>query len=99
MWNVSPFASQAAERRVTERRAGALAVYAGTERRCGRERRMRTATLMTPGLEGGWLCFEQGDEKRRLTPIPAGWDGAPDAQLEELFQSARPVTRRPATLR
>ena len=48
--------------------------------------------LLTPGLEQGWLCFECDSEKRRLTPIPAGWDQHSDQELEALCEaaSARP---------
>lgn len=95
MWNVTPMAMQGTERRSVERRTATVGVYTGLDRRCGRDRRVRTPGLMTPGLESGWLCFERGEEKRRLTPIPQGWDAAPDAELELLFESARRVTRRP----
>ena len=98
MWNVTPMVMQGTERRATERRIATGTVFTGVERRAGKERRMRTAGLLTPGLESGWLCFERGDEKRRLTPIPSGWDQAPDAELEALFNSARPVTRRPVAI-
>lgn len=95
MWNVTPFVTQDRERRTGERRLARGVVYTGPERRTSRDRRMRTPGLLTPGLEAGWLCFERGDEKRRLSPIPAGWDEAPDAELESLFERARPVARRP----
>jgi hypothetical protein len=98
VWNVTPFANQGTDRRNADRRVVAAAGYTGPERRCGRDRRVRTPGLMTPGLESGWLCFERGEEKRRLTPIPQGWDDAPDAELELLFESARPVTRRPMAI-
>ena len=98
MWNVTPMTLQGTERRMTERRVAHGVVYSGPERRAGRERRMRTPGLLTPGLEAGWLCFERGEEKRRLTPIPVGWDEAPDRELETLFEGARPVTRRPVAI-
>lgn len=94
VWSVTPFAGQEGERRNTERRVAQGAAYTGPERRVGRDRRTRTAMLMAPGLESGWLCFESGSEKRRLTPIPPGWDQVPDEELESLFQDARAVTRR-----
>ncbi|HEX6751794.1 MAG TPA: hypothetical protein VF092_31155 [Longimicrobium sp.] len=68
--------------------------YAGPERRVGRERRVRTASLLTPGLEAGWLCFENHVDKRRLTPIPTGWDESDDGELEGLLARARSVARR-----
>jgi hypothetical protein len=39
----------------------------------------------------GWLCFERGPERRRLFPIPAGWQRCSDAELDAYCQSARPV--------
>jgi hypothetical protein len=69
--------------------------YTGPERRTGRERRVRTPTLLTPGLESGWLCFENHVDKRRLTPVPTGWEEAPADELEGLLVRARSVQRRP----
>jgi hypothetical protein len=57
---------------------------------------VRTPQLLTPGLETGWLCFENHVDKRRLTPIPAGWDEAPTDELEGLLTRARSVERRPS---
>lgn len=41
----------------------------------------------------GWLAFESDEstEKRRLSPIPSGWETATDAQLERLLRQAEPV--------
>lgn len=50
---------------------------------------------LTPGLEQGWLCFENDTEKRRLSPIPSGWADAPDDELRQLCQSARAVRSTP----
>ncbi|MBB4637669.1 hypothetical protein [Longimicrobium terrae] len=49
---------------------------------------------MTPGLQGGWLCFEHDDEKRRLSPIPSDWEGADTGDLERYCTEAKPVRRR-----
>jgi hypothetical protein len=94
VWDVVPYGVRATERRMADRRASADAAYKGMERRQGRDRRVRTATLMTPGLEAGWLCFENHVDKRRLTPIPAGWDEADEGELEGLLERAHSVTRR-----
>lgn len=40
------------------------------------------------GLDGGWLAFESAGERRRLSPIPPGWEDAPDSELERLCRSA-----------
>ena len=38
----------------------------------------------------GWLAFEPagGGEKRRLSPIPARWEGATEAELERMLERA-----------
>jgi hypothetical protein len=48
----------------------------------------------TPGLEEGWLCFEAGSDKRRLAPVPAGWDGFPEEKLHLLYRMAKPTLKR-----
>ena len=94
VWNVVPHMLAEGERRSGDRRQGPSATYAGPERRSGHDRRVRTPGLLTPGLEQGWLCFENHVDKRRLTPIPSGWEDAPEQELEELCQQARSVARR-----
>lgn len=44
----------------------------------------------------GWMVFETkaGDDKRRLYPIPRGWEELPDAELEVLLQKAEIVPPR-----
>ena len=40
----------------------------------------------------GWLCFESAlGEKRRLSPIPPGWEEVPDEELERLCLMASPA--------
>ena len=61
-------------------------------------------TLTRMSLNGtpfanGWLCFESPSEKRRLAPIPTGWEGLDPPLLEQLLADAAqvPVRRRAAT--
>ncbi|HEX5727397.1 MAG TPA: hypothetical protein VFX98_18130 [Longimicrobiaceae bacterium] len=93
VWSVLPHSPVGVERRQDDRRRNSGDGYAGPERR-RHERRVRTPTLLTPGLESGWLCFENHHDKRRLTPIPRGWEERPEAELEELCRQATSVTRR-----
>ena len=44
----------------------------------------------------GWLCFETVGEKRRLAPVPEGWERADDETIEQWCCVAKPVTRRPS---
>ena len=53
-------------------------------------------------LTGGWLCFERLDapgpgaaEKRRLAPVPAGWEALPEAALHALIAGCAPVAPSP----
>jgi hypothetical protein len=50
--------------------------------------------LYAPGLENGWLCFECGEEKRRLVPVPRGWTDCADSELEAHLARAEVVLRR-----
>ena len=66
------------------------------ERRSGKERR-KVAKARNPVAEeftSGWLCFETAGEKRRLAPVPEGWDRADDETIEQWCCVAKPVVRR-----
>lgn len=39
----------------------------------------------------GWLCFECSDQRRRLAPVPEGWQELDVAALERLCGEALPV--------
>lgn len=54
----------------------------------------RDEDQMTPGLQGGWLCFENSGEKRRLSPIPADWESAAGDALEQYLRQAAAVQQR-----
>ena len=47
--------------------------------------------LLPEEMAAGWLCFDSPAEKRRLYPIPAGWEESEDAELWRLCSNARPV--------
>jgi hypothetical protein len=51
-----------------------------------------------PGtFQSGWLVFESVGEKRRLSPIPAGWQSMPADELERLCERADVAPRRTRT--
>ena len=92
VWDVVPQrVSGQEERRAADRRRGGVHAYEGPERRGGRDRRRGA---MLPGLGTGWLCFQNGEEKRRLSPIPAGWDEVDEVELQGLLERARQAPRR-----
>jgi hypothetical protein len=71
----------------------------GDRRHFMRESADRRAVLgvagvrVSPEYERGWLAFQSGLERRRLAPVPSGWEGLDPPDLERLCQAARPVGR------
>ncbi|HEY2854035.1 MAG TPA: hypothetical protein VGJ18_14365 [Gemmatimonadaceae bacterium] len=53
----------------------------------------RSVESLPEGYRNGWLCFESPTEKRRLTPLPSGWEELPIDQLARLLGSAALVLR------
>lgn len=83
-WDVPPHRVFERMRSSTERRMKVTPDYS-LERRSGRDRRRR---VMHPHLQGGWICFTSGRQKRRLYPPPPEWASASDAELEALCARA-----------
>jgi hypothetical protein len=94
VWLVTP---AAAERRRVDRRASAKAGFEGTsERRLTPDRRrspFRRSVTVATEYNNGWLCFESEGEKRRLVPVPEGWDEMGPDRLSSLLQAAKRVVR------
>ena len=95
VWDVYPIAP---ERRTLDRRQAADAGRL-VDRRRGVERRQQRLprAVMSGAFNGGWLCFEDGTERRRHAPVPVGWAAWDDVRLEECCRQARPVARRYAS--
>ena len=101
-WSVRATVPTMAERRRMVRRRDAAAGAGGgatgasargnttAERRKRGDRRRvaQTRAPVSPGHEGGWLTFESPAGKRRLAPIPAGWDALPEDELRRLCARA-----------
>lgn len=45
-------------------------------------------------LKGGWLTFESADTRKRLAPIPRGWEEASVEKLDLMCRAAEIVRRR-----
>ena len=50
------------------------------------------SSLKGTAFANGWLCFESANEKRRLAPIPTGWEFRDTRVLEQLRDKATPVS-------
>jgi len=46
-----------------------------------------------PECRDGWLSFESENGRRRLTPIPKGWEDAALDRLELMCRAAEPIPR------
>jgi hypothetical protein len=95
VWQVHP---SAVERRFVQRRVKNEDRTDSSERRSGEERRVseakRSRASIAEEFTYGWLCFECMEEKRRLAPVPEGWDRADDETIEQWCCTAKPVPRR-----
>jgi hypothetical protein len=89
----------AAERRKVDRRAATSdeSPFQGEfDRRRTPERRrgpFRRSISVASEYSNGWLCFESEGEKRRLAPVPPGWDEAGPEKLANWLQAARRVVK------
>jgi hypothetical protein len=49
-----------------------------------------TPTLgLDTSMPDGWLAFRAGEERRRLAPIPKGWEDASTTELAQWWASAK----------
>src|SRR6185503_954296 len=53
-----------------------------------------SGSLQHTAFANGWLCFESDREKRRLAPIPVGWELQEPAFLDQLRLQATLVLSR-----
>ena len=58
----------------------------------GERRRAHSARIkLSAGMQEGWLAIRSDAERRRVAPIPPGWDELDDAQLLALVEGAKNV--------
>ncbi len=89
-WVAFDVVPRAKERRNYDRRRTEPASRDSEERRAT-DRRLTVGGAAAISGTGGWLCFESGDARRRLAPIPDGWTRASDETLEAYCKAARPA--------
>jgi hypothetical protein len=96
LWNAWEVIPSWGERRTAERRARAEETGTRVVDRRSRERRhvrgLRIA--LPPRLAQGWIAFECVDERRRVAPIPPGWELLPEHGLRELWRGAEQLPPR-----
>jgi hypothetical protein len=87
-WDVSP---RAVERRVADRRTMGENVSFPDRRQSERRQVDGCGTPLTSGLREGWLCFDAGEARKRLSPIPADWEDCGQRTLEHYCHLATPA--------
>ena len=98
-WVVVDVQPDVGNRRAGSDRRSSVAPEVVIERRHeNRRTRARPRVLLGGDLEHGWLYFHTdapaSQPRRRLAPIPPGWESLPDTELAALLARARLVTTR-----
>lgn len=97
LWSVTVIVPQLTERRLTDRRSATNAIVDFRAERRKQPDRRHVREVRAPvreGFERGWLVFDNGDEKRRLAPVPEGWELMSPQELESLCGRAKPSHQR-----
>src|SRR3954464_13439654 len=86
-WDVVPTWG---ERRVAQRRQNTQPPpdITGERRIADRRRRQGIRIGLSEALTSGWLAFECQGMRRRVAPIPAGWDELPEEELCKIWRDA-----------
>jgi hypothetical protein len=84
VWDVEP--GQAERRRHPADRRG-------SSRRSGERRQVedRSRVRVSSNLVQGWLAFQSKHDRRRLAPIPVGWESMDASALEQLCEQAKSI--------
>lgn len=92
-WDVHPVWG---ERRAAQRRLGEGTPPVALNDRRRRERRVGTGLriALPPRLARGWIAFECDEERRRVAPIPDGWDDLDETGLRRLWRGAEELPPR-----
>ena len=80
VWEVHPTSTE--RRYLADRRA--------LKRSTPERRRIEEKRTVLPGeLRKGWLAFRSRFERRRVAPVPAGWEAMSDTELRSLLGRSR----------
>jgi hypothetical protein len=83
VWEVYPSA-------VEQRMSGEYPAVPNSDSSAPEKREVRIR--VPSALQNGWLAFQSGTDRRRLTPIPERWVTLTDEELVRLLASANRLT-------
>ena len=94
VWDIVPQLSERRDGADIERRVAVVPIEFADRRQNGRRVTTSRRALLRGSYSQGWLCFDNGDEKRRLTPIPDDWTTCSDELIEAYMRHAERATGR-----
>lgn len=98
VWDIVPQLSERRDSGERERRVAIVPIEFADRRRAGggmsRRQTVARRALLRGSYSQGWLCFDNGSEKRRLTPIPNDWTTCSDELIETYMRHAERATSR-----
>jgi hypothetical protein len=92
VWDVVPRLTERRSGDNTDRRVDVVPVPFADRREDGRRLTQSRRAVLRGSYAQGWLCFDSGKEKRRLSPIPEDWTTCSDELLEAYARNGAPVT-------
>ncbi|HJQ21520.1 MAG TPA: hypothetical protein VJ867_14320 [Gemmatimonadaceae bacterium] len=91
VWDIVPRLSERRSIDEDDRRVETRPIPFPDRRRDDRRLTQARRTTLRGTYAFGWLCFDCGTEKRRLTPIPTDWTTCADESLETYSRRAQTV--------
>jgi hypothetical protein len=85
VWDVWEVYPSAVERRMSGE-------FPAAQRTDGSGERREIKIVVPTALQQGWLAFQSGTHRRRLTPIPEKWGELDDAALAALLERASKIS-------
>jgi hypothetical protein len=92
VWDIVPQLTERRESHDQERRRGNEPIAFADRRRDTRRLTLSRRAVLRGSFAQGWLCFDNGVLKRRLTPIPADWTTCSEELIEVYMRHAERVT-------
>lgn len=92
VWDIVPRLSERRADDEVERRLADVAISSEDRRRDARRLADSRRAVLRGTYAQGWLCFDSGTEKRRLSPIPQDWLTCSPELLERYFRHGERVT-------
>lgn len=91
VWDIVPRLSERRSIDDSDRRVEIRPIPFADRRRDDRRLTQARRTLLRGTYSHGWLCFDNGREKRRLSPIPGDWSTCDERTLDRYMHTAVPV--------